>query len=168
MAISLTEYATFAALRSVLLSWLPAGVEVIRAQQNRVPTPKGADFVAMLPVFRERLSTNVSSFPDTASRRDMQSTRVTVQLDIVGPNSADNAQVVSTLFRSEVAAAAFAATGADVAPLFAADPRQLPFGDGEQQTDERWVLDVVLQANVATNTPQDSAGTVTLTTVALS
>src|ERR1044072_142734 len=53
-------------------------------------------------------------------------TRVTVQLDVHGPNSAENAQTISTLFRDDFAVQAFKASGFDVTPLYVSDPRQLP------------------------------------------
>ena len=53
------------ALRSFLLNVLPAGVEVIEGQDNRVPEPQGADFVVMTPIRRTRLSTNIDQQADT-------------------------------------------------------------------------------------------------------
>lgn len=43
---------------------LPAGVESLVAQVNRVAEPSGADFVMMNPIRRTRLSTNVDQFVD--------------------------------------------------------------------------------------------------------
>jgi hypothetical protein len=54
----------FTALRTFLLGVLPAGVDVLQAQANRVPEPAGADFVLMTPLRRERLETNVDSSAD--------------------------------------------------------------------------------------------------------
>ena len=52
-------------LRGFLLQILPAGVEVISAQDNRVPEPAG-DFVTMTVSRRGRLSTNVDTYQDCA------------------------------------------------------------------------------------------------------
>ncbi|TIU88226.1 MAG: hypothetical protein E5W06_02920, partial [Mesorhizobium sp.] len=52
-------------LRGFLLQYLPAGVEVISAQDNRVPEPAG-DFVTMTVSRRGRLSTNVDTYQDCA------------------------------------------------------------------------------------------------------
>jgi hypothetical protein len=164
--ISVTGSKVLAALRSFLLSVLPAGVEVIRGQDNRTPEPKGNDFIVMIPILRERLETNISTWTDgffatppvPGTRNDLQPTRVTIQLDIHGPNSADNTQIITTLFRSEVATAQFATSGFDVTPLYTSDPRQLPFFDGEQQYEDRWSVDAVMQANPIVTTAQDFAG----------
>ncbi|KAA1013027.1 hypothetical protein FVF58_09560 [Paraburkholderia panacisoli] len=63
--LSLTESQTLAALRSFIQSVLPASIEVVLAQQNRVAMPQGA-FVAMTPLSRTRLATNVDTYSDCA------------------------------------------------------------------------------------------------------
>jgi hypothetical protein len=160
--IDLTEAQTLTALRSVMLSLLPAGIEVFRAQVNRVPMPIGPDFIEMTPILRERLATNVVTYIDTATpsqhvQNTQQSTQVTVQLDIYGPSSADNAQIITTLFRDTVTCDAFAATGLAVQPLYTGEPHEAPFVNGEMQYEYRWVVDVVLQANPIVTTAQDFA-----------
>jgi len=65
IAVTPSESDTFTVLRSWLLDVLPAGVEVIKAQINRVPEPKVGDFVVMTPVRRPRLTTNVDTCEDT-------------------------------------------------------------------------------------------------------
>ena len=52
------------ALRSFLLAVLPAGTEVILAQPNRVPEPKGGNFVIMTPTLQKRLGTNLDRYLD--------------------------------------------------------------------------------------------------------
>ncbi|RVT95249.1 hypothetical protein EOD42_16830 [Rhodovarius crocodyli] len=92
----------------------------------------------------------------------MQATRVTVQIDVHGPLSGDNAQLISTLLRSDYACQFFADQRSDVAPLYASDPRQAPFLNGEKQIETRWTLDAVLQANPVVTTPQQFAGEVVI------
>lgn len=223
VTLSLTESQTLAALRSFLLAILPAGVEVIRGQDNRVPEPQGANFVEMTPTLRDRLSTNVDSYKDAAFtgsiagstltitsvgtgsltvgsvllgnnlaantvvtafgtgtggigtytvspiqavssqviaagvKSMLQPAKVTMQLDVHGPASADNAQIITTLFRDEYGVALFAASGYDVTPLYADDPKQVPFVNGEQQVEERWVVGAVLHCNPIVTVPQDFA-----------
>ena len=162
---------------------MATGVEVILAQENRVPEPSVPDFVTMTPLFQTRLSTNVDTYQDVSftasigstvmdvtavafgtiavgqiifgigvsaltkvtaigtgtggvgtytvsptqtvgSRKlasggetFLQPTRVTIQLDVHGPNSADNAQTISTLFRDDYAVQFFKGTGFDVKAL---------------------------------------------------
>lgn len=56
----------FTALRGFMLLQLPAGIEIVQAQDNRVPQPAGSDFVTMNEVGRRRLSTNVTTYADCA------------------------------------------------------------------------------------------------------
>jgi hypothetical protein len=166
-SISLTEFQTLQALRSVLLGIVPDGTPVIRSQVNRVPEPLETNFVMMTPILRTRLATNRDVFidlplasPPIGNRNSLTSMQLTVQLDIHGPSSADNAQMISTLLRDEYACIQFAATGFDVQPLYAEDPRETPFENAEQQTEWRWTVDVVLQTNPITTTQQDFADVV--------
>lgn len=223
IALSITESQTLTALRSFLIAVLPSGTEVVKAQDNRVPEPQGANFVTMTPLFRERIETNVDTYADTAFTGSiagttltvtamslgtiavgaqllgnnlaantvvmalgtgsggigtytvspsqtvasqvmaagvqtlLQPTKVTVQLDVHGPVSADNAQIITTLFRDQYAVDQFATSGYDVTPLYHSEPRQVPFLNGEQQIEERWVVDAVMQANPALTVPQQFA-----------
>lgn len=77
----------------------------------------------------------------------MQETDFLIQLDVHGPNSADNTQIINTLFRDQAAAAFFAALGHDVSPLYADDGRQMPFSNEEQQIEWRWVIEAHVQVN---------------------
>jgi len=95
----------------------------------------------------------------------LQATKVTVQLDVHGPNSAENAQTISTLFRDEYAVRAFAAKGFDVTPLFVSDPRQLPFENENAQVENRWVIDAVMQANQVIRAPQEFADQLDITLI---
>jgi hypothetical protein len=166
--ISLTDTQIFTALRAFLLAILPSGVDVIRSQVNRVPEPKAPDFVLMTETLRERLETNITTYSDgypgnPQTRSDMHPVKVTIQLDVHGPNSADNAQIISTLFRSDVAINNFVASGVDVTPLYTGEPRQMPFTNAEQQTETRWIVEVVMQCNPVITSPQDFADQVSVT-----
>lgn len=96
----------------------------------------------------------------------LQPTKVTVQLDVHGPASADNAQIITTTFRDQYAVDQFAASGFDVTPLYHSEPRQMPFLNGEQQYEERYILDVVMQANPMLGVPQQFTDTVVVKTTA--
>lgn len=161
-SINLTESHMLTALRSFILDVLPVGIEVIRGQDNRVPQPLADDFVLMTPSMRARLETNVVTyndpFPGTpGTRSDKAPTSATVQLDIHGHASAENAQILSTLFRSDVAVDQFKTSGFDVTPLYASDPRQAQFINAEQQVETRWVVDVTMQINPIVSTLQSFA-----------
>ena len=87
-----------------------------------------------------------------------QPVKITFQVDVHGPNSADNAQAISTLFRSEIATSFFNAPASGIDALYADDPRQMPFDNGEQQVEFRWIINAVMQANQAIPWPQDFMG----------
>lgn len=212
-------------LRSVLVGFLPAGVDVILGQVNRVAEPSGADFVIFWPTARRRISTNLDVKLDAlftgsiaatvltiasvtagaavlgmpiyaaagmasgttitafgtgtggvgtytvsptqtfalgvisgGSQSVTQSVEVTIQIDVHGPSSAENAQAITTLLRDGYAVDAFLALGADVMTLHADDPKQIPFINGEQQYETRWVIEAKLQANQVLSIPQQYAG----------
>ena len=160
IAVAPTQSDIQVALRAFLVSILPSFVEVVAGQDNRVPEPIGPDFVVFWPIRRRRIETNVDSQPDADTKTALQPTEVTFQLDVHGPESADHAQIISTLFRDEYAVNAFAASGIDVAPLHADDPRQIPFINQENQFENRWVVEALLQANQVVTVSQDSANVV--------
>ena len=85
---------------------------------------------------------------------------VTIQLDVHGPNSADNAQILETLFRDDVACEFFEAIDAlEIAPLFIDEGSQIPFVNAAQQYENRWVLKARLQANPTVATAMQFADT---------
>jgi hypothetical protein len=77
----------------------------------------------------------------------LQPVDVTIQLDVHGPNSTDNAQMITTLFRDDYAYQIFRQSGYDVAPFYADDPKQIPFINAESQYEYRWVVEARMQAN---------------------
>lgn len=78
----------------------------------------------------------------------MQETEVTIQADVHGPAAADNSARISTLFRDQIGVSAFLDTSFALSPLYTSDPKQIPFDNGEQQVEERWMIDLCMQANV--------------------
>lgn len=155
--VSLTESDVLAALRAFLLAILPDGVEIVRGLDNRVPEPLGPDFVVLTPIRRERWRTNVATYEDVPGagvRHSGDGVQITVQVDAHGPESAENAQRLATLLRDEYACAFFRALGVAVQPLYAGEPRQVPFTNGEGQVEERWTVDAALAAVLAVTTPQ--------------
>jgi hypothetical protein len=168
--ISLTETQIFTALRSVLGAFglAPSDpeqpVQIIRGQVNRVPEPARPDFVVLWPITRDRLAMNITTYdgaPNPGTAAIMQETEVTIQADVHGPFSADNAARIQTLFRDQFAMDAFAASGLPLTPLYTSDPRQMPFDNGEQQVEERWTIDLCMQADVTITVPQQFAITLT-------
>jgi len=190
VTVSITETNVFTALRAFMLAILPSGVSVIRGQVNRVAEPSGPDYVVLTPGTRTRLATNVdaltvtrtglvfvgtggpitfvgsspiSFFSATGAKTSQASTQFAVQVDVHGPNASDNAQIITTLFRDEYACDALAASGFEIQPLYASDPQQLAFINGEAQYEDRWGVDLQLQVNPVVSTPQEFADRLQIT-----
>ena len=229
MTPSLTQSQIQIALRAFLLAVVPAGVEVLAGQANRVPEPAAPDFVLFTPLSNQRLATNEVASVDCAFTGSitgttmtvtnvqfgtiaigspiygtgvttgttitafetgtggtgtytvsatqtvasvalaagllgiMQRVRVTYQIDVHGPNSTDNIQVITTLFRDDYACQIFSNTGYAVVPLYADDPKQIPFINGEQQYEDRWTVDAVMEALINLDVPQQFADQIEVT-----
>jgi hypothetical protein len=86
-----------------------------------------------------------------------ESVQMVIQVDVYGPNSGNFAQIVSAMFRDGYAVDQFAAISPAISPLYADDPRQLAFSDGEQQYENRWSIDVELQIDQTVTVPQQFA-----------
>lgn len=206
---------------------LPSGVEIMQAQVNRVPEPKGSEFVIMTPLRGDRLRTNVHTDEDarftgsiagtvltvtevqigfvtigrlligtgvapntkitagplnggpgaytvsvsqnlaervlSAGAEDIeQGQKLTVQLDFHSADplvEGDMAATVSTLMRDAYAIRQFKSQTPDygIVPLYADDPRQMPFLNEAQQYEWRWILECQLQANISISVPQEYA-----------
>lgn len=164
-SVTITEDAILTALRSFLLSCVPAGVEVIQAQDNRVAEPRGANFIVMTPTLRQRMSTNKAEWPAGEPDADAidrgHSTAITVQLDIHGPAGSDYAQIIATLFRDGYGCDMMDGTG--IAPLYATDGMQMPFLNAERQYENRWTMKVTLGGSPIVSTPQEFAATLAAT-----
>lgn len=91
-----------------------------------------------------------------------QDVNLVFQLDIHGPAGTDNAGIVSTMFRDAYAVDWFAARSERVIPLFADDPRQGPFLSGEEQYEDRWIVEISLQVNYLITAPQQFADAITV------
>lgn len=94
-----------------------------------------------------------------------QGTEVTVQLDFhtAGNTASDLAQTVSTILRDPYGVELFEAMNLGVAPLYADDPRYMPFTNENQQSEWRWVLEAHLQINQVVAVPQQYADAVSVT-----
>lgn len=82
----------------------------------------------------------------------LQPTEFKAQIDVHGPLAGDNAQRISTLFRDDYAVQFFngasvggVALAGLIAPLYADDPKQIPFILASQQWEDRWVVEACLQ-----------------------
>lgn len=162
-----TEDDVFTALRAFLQDFLPpidgdTKHEVIVGQENRVPEPLQANYVVMTPLRMPRLATNFNELADLGlTARTTQNTQVVMQLDVHGPEAFNNAARISTLFRDPYATEFFEAYPA-IAPLFADDPRQAQFVDGEKQFEDRYIIEANLQVNFTVTRATQSARELTV------
>ena len=91
-----------------------------------------------------------------------QGAEIVIQLDFHSADltAGDLAQTTSTMLRDEYGVDFFAALSPPlngVVPLYADDPRQMPFINAESQYEWRWVLEAKLQVNQAVQIPQQFA-----------
>jgi hypothetical protein len=89
-----------------------------------------------------------------------QPTQIDLQLDLHAEDypgqpvsavsrAADMAQTVVTAFNTAYGTD----TMSTVTPLYAGDPKQLGFVNQEEQIENRWTVDIAVQANIAINQP---------------
>ena len=84
-----------------------------------------------------------------------------MQVDVHGPNSTDNSQILQQLFWDSYGVDALCASG--ITPLFADDPRQSPFITAAAQYEDRWTVDLHMQVKPVITIPQQFADAVALT-----
>lgn len=103
----------------------------------------------------------------SGQRSVAQGARVTIQLDFHSTDLAragNMAHVVSTLMRDAYASDHFEAQSPNygVTPLYADDPRQVPFINESQQYEWRWVVEAVLHVESDVVLPQQYADDIDL------
>lgn len=166
--ISLTQSQEVTVLKSFLQTI--TGIDpkyVVQGQANRIPAPTSVDNIVFTPIMRERLNTNAVGYNSSTgtildTRNDTQYTKLTVQLDIFGPNSADNVQIITTAMRSDIATDFFSAAALPITPLYVSDPRQAPFLDESAQFQMRWSLDAVMEVQPSISSTQQFADTLSV------
>jgi hypothetical protein len=103
-------------------------------------------------VARAKMATGIGTY--------MQPTDVTVQLDVHSASlktASNMAQIISTLFRDPYAIQVFQRTSFDVVPLYADDPKQIPFINEAQQYESKYVVEACMQANQTVQLYQEFA-----------
>lgn len=134
--------------------------QVVQGLQNRVPAPAGS-YVILTALFDNRLRTNLETWditnPNPTEISAENGMMVAVQIDCYGVSSHDWARTLCTLWRDDYGAQALASIGA---PLYADEPRQMPYTDGEAQNAQRWLIDARLQVNFVVSTPMQFGDTI--------
>jgi hypothetical protein len=159
---SITSDNLFRALGDLLTTIAPAGTEIVRGQQNRVPMPASDSFIVMTEAQRQQNAQTTHDYDPEAGSNDIgRSTTFRIQVDVYGAAAGDTAQAIVTLLRDAYGFDFLKPHG--VAPLYCEDPTQMPLIAGEQQYIQRWTIRVLLHANVAISTSQDFADTLITT-----
>lgn len=165
--LSLTEEQTLTAVRAFLINLTGDGtgrdIEVVTGQDNRVAPPQSANYIVMTSMLSGMLETSTETYydgsfdmpPTPAVRMNLLPSDVTVQLDVHGPRSKDLATTIAGMVRTDYCVDALAASGFDVTPLYANDPHQSAFSNGEQQIENCWIVDMHVQCNPIVTTGQD-------------
>lgn len=164
-AIDLTERIILAALRNVVVQIVPPEVQVIRAQVNRVPEPTCDTYILLTRTRWEMIEYPTVTWdkddPAPITLNMLSPVKASIQLDIHGQNGADLAWQLASTFKSYIACDMFndlpqssiegeytLPTGAVIQPLYSDSPKQAPFLNGEQQWEDRWMVEIALQANI--------------------
>jgi hypothetical protein len=152
MTVTAVAFGAIAAGATVFGSGVAAGTRVVSG-------PGGVgDYVI------EPSQTVASRTMSSGAKSLEQGVEVTIQLDFHSASgaSANMAQTVATTLRDEYGVQQFAEQDPnyDVVPLYADDPRFMPFVNENAQSEWRWVLDVCLQANQIASVPQQYADSV--------
>jgi hypothetical protein len=94
------------------------------------------------------VSQTVNSSPMAAGTETLlQPTGLAIQLDVHGPNSWNNANIITTIFRDEKGVLLFLEQGLVVVPLYCDDPRQTPFINEQDQIEDRFVITARFEAD---------------------
>ena len=137
--ISQTDEQIHIALWDWLTSVSPAGVEIFKGDDNRVPQPGNypdLGFIVMQKVGNTKLSTNETSYTDDQINSIEDETQqqfydYSFQLDVCGINSSDLSRIISILFRSDAGCRFFEPYG--IQPLYSDDPKYSSIVNGEDQ-----------------------------------
>ena len=164
-----TEDDIFTMVKAWINSALNDLVPVVRGQQNRVAEPTEDDWVEITPGLRQRTGTNATDFFDPVigfaggppyalgQRVVWQPTQVDIQVDVHGPNGAQNVSVITALFRDLDACDFLQSLNPNVTALFTSEPQQLAFINEGNQFEDRWSVDLSLQVNFSITRPQTFA-----------
>jgi hypothetical protein len=121
---------------------------VILSQSSGTPGGIGAYIVSNAQAVA---SENMAAGYETLT----QPTEFHLQIDVHGPASMQNAITLSTLLRDDAGVQAFEALNLPylISPLYADDPKQIPFANDQQQVEYRWVVDARAQVDFTATLP---------------
>lgn len=165
VAISITNSQLQAALRTFLIGLLGSSWQAIEGQDNRVSMPVG-NFVVMTSMAVGYLATPQESWSAGSANPGVDiaktSSQWRCQLDFYGAGAQDAATAVSRIIRTTYACDQFTASGVDMQPLYAEEPKNLTMINAENQYEPRWSFDFIAQFNPVVSTPLDFADSLTV------
>lgn len=131
-------------VRALLLGlFLLPEENVIRGYSNNVPLPNG-NFILMNIIHEQQLATNLHRYSFEDGQADVQqSVEMQIQLDFFGEQAGEFSRTFANLWRDEYACEQLKMCQ----PLYADNPRYLPFTNEEEQFEERWTVTANLQYN---------------------
>lgn len=154
ITVSNTEQDVYTAIRTWLLTIVPAGWEIIQGQQNLVPMPIG-QFILMTTSGSERLSTNIDKLDSLGSTTNIASQfKYKMQLDFYGDGSSEYSAAVVELLRDYDTPAQFPDW---LKPLYGDELMQIPLITGGGNFLERWRLTAYFQFNPTISNSTQSA-----------
>jgi hypothetical protein len=130
---------------------------VLQGLPNRSAMPPAFPGFASMQIFRGRQLTTPQETWDRIGDNPTvisveQDTELRCQLDLYGASSGDWGVMLQTLLRNEAGCVALAPA---CQPLYASDAQMVTLDDSEQQYEQRWTIEAVLQYNPVTSVPQD-------------
>jgi hypothetical protein len=148
---------------------LEAGETVVQGLPNRAAMPLPG-FIVIQSVTRTRLRTNLHTYGTSGDPTTVaieEGVQLRVQIDCYGPQSTDAitgaedwATMLSTTLRDAYGVSILEPSG--IVPLHADEARMVPLVDGEDQYEERWMLEAFFQYNPVTTAPQQYADELTM------
>lgn len=161
MAVTAVESGTIEVGATVFGVNVAAGTEVVAQVSG---TAGGVGTYTVTPT-----QTILSRTMSAGQKRVEQGAEIIIQLDFHGATNeaGDACMTASTLLRDPYATEFFAAQDLGAVPLYADDPRQMPFINESQQYEWRWVLEAALQINVTVPVPQQYADGVTIEVISV-
>lgn len=131
-----------------------ATVAVTSGQINRVSMPNSA-FINMWASDDDQLRTTIDTWDTTTQTQISEiGTKIKMRVDFYGPLSHDWMKAVVTFWRDVYGVTLLAPT---CAPLYYGKPVHATLIDGEEQYEDRWIVDLFLQYNPTFTAPQQSA-----------
>ncbi len=141
------------ALKAFLVPFC-TGMEIVRGQVNRVPSPLGGYVVLTEGTLIDLQvpSSIVDKITEEATLHGPQ--EIAIQIDFYGASSGQLCSAVKQALRSSYG---FDKFPENIKPLYTDAGRQIPLVTGEEEYETRWTLTAALQYNPVVTVPQQTA-----------